>query len=246
MKNTLLRFYRFHRSPILFWLLFLALYLPLLGYIAISAVIFLVIFWPGNLDDVSIESTDGSQQLVIISHGVKDTNTTWAQQLKSQIEKNQPDAQVITIDWSLHAQSAMTCAINGKRIGSRIANQLLVENQNIKSVHFIGHSCGSFVSFGACEALKQHNNTINVHSTFLAPAAVYGGIFWDYGTRNFGSCADSSETYFDSEDRVPGSNTAPIHSKGIDITSFKDKYGYQGKAHQWPIYYYIKRMEGNL
>lgn len=62
-------------------------------------------------------------------------------------------------------------------------------------------------------------------------------IFWPYG-----SCADSSDNYFDSTDNVPGSNQPLKFGIAKDVTALKEKYGYVGNPHLWPVYYYLEQL----
>lgn len=233
--------YKKHSNALVFWLLFFAFYLPIGSFFLASAALLLYVFWPLQSYIVEVPQTT-SKNIVVISHGLKDSNQTWATKLKGAIEHNSPDSNVVAIDWSPYAGNAFTCAVNGRRIGNQIA-ETLIDSDSLANVKVVGHSCGAFVNFGICEGLKAHKPRIEVESVFLDPVSVYGGIRWNFGLNNFGSCADKSMTIFDTEDNVPGSNQAPKYSKGIDVTDLKQQYDYSGTAHQWPIYYYIQQVK---
>ncbi|MDO6426653.1 hypothetical protein Q4489_06485 [Thalassotalea sp. 1_MG-2023] len=175
---------------------------------------------------------------------MKDSNRGWAKQLESLLKQHDEHEFVINIDWEHYADNALTCSVNGRRIGTKIAEKLTQFDQ-LTSVKVIGHSCGGFINLGLCEGLKAANEHMKVKSVYLAPVSVYGGIFWNYGTQNFGRCADESVTYFDHEDKVPGSNKAPVYSEGVDITHLKESFDYHGSTHQWPIYYFLKINANN-
>ncbi|WP_448564055.1 alpha/beta hydrolase [Thalassotalea ganghwensis] len=246
MKTKLLlkRFYTWHRNPPYFWLAFFLVYLPIFPFIVISIGVFIYIFWPLKSYEVDFELFN-KEQLIVVAHGLKDTNQTWAQEIADLWRKKLPTAHVVTIDWHRYSNNAFTCAVNGERIGREIARQIKT-NAVINKVRVIGHSCGAFINLGICEELRVNSHkktTYTIESIYLDPVSVYGGLFWDYGIKHFGQCADSSVTYFDTEDSVPGSNKAPLNSKGIDVTSYKQALNYKGKAHQWPIYYYINELK---
>ncbi|OIQ47708.1 MAG: hypothetical protein BM565_05205 [Gammaproteobacteria bacterium MedPE] len=236
-KNISKKIYLYHPNAIVFWLLFFGLYFPVISFVFVSIILIIYIFWPFQSYD--IQTTDiTSNKVVLISHGLKDDTATWVTTLKKQLLTNGGDVQVIAIDWSRYADNALTCSVNGRRIGHDMAN-ILLKNSQLIDIQLIGHSCGAFVNYGICEVLKEHQNDINVNSIYLAPVSVYGGMFWEFGLDNFGACANESITYFDTEDRVPGSNRAPIHSTGIDVTDYKQQFGFDGAPHQWPIYYFL-------
>jgi len=236
-KKIINRFYDLHPNAIVFWVLFLALYFPVILFLLASFFLIIFIFWPFQSYELSINEFE-SKEVVVISHGLKDDDTSWAKTLKKQILVQSPTAQVIALDWSYYADNALTCSVNGRRIGNRIAKSLLI-NSRLNKIKLIGHSCGAFVNYGICEVIKQDQRNIKVSSIYLDPVSIYGGVFWRFGQNNFGDCANDSVTYFDTEDGVPGSNSSPSNSEGVDITNLKSQFNYRGSPHQWPIYYYI-------
>ncbi|WP_440876509.1 hypothetical protein [Thalassotalea sp. PLHSN55] len=230
------KFYQRHPNAITFWLLFFALYFPIVSFLAVSLVLFLYIFWPFQSYSIEVPKIT-SEQVIVISHGLKDSDQTWAQALKTSLETEHPNKQVITINWSNYADNAFTCAVNGRRIGNKLAKQM-ASHVTLKKITAIGHSCGAFVNYGVCETSKAYAPNVLVETIYLDPVSIYGGLFWNYGLNHFGGCADKSTTYYDTEDNVPGSGRAPVNSDGVDVTKFKKDYDYQGSAHHWPIYYY--------
>ena len=86
--------------------------------------------------------------------------------------------------------------------------------------------------------LKKLEKKVVVHTTFLDPVGIYGGVDWGYGTRNFGSCGDVSDAYIDHEDGVPGSNEPLVNPHTFDVTRLKKQAGFAGSPHIWPIEYY--------
>lgn len=238
LKSKVCYFYEKHPNAFVFWLLFFAIYLPLFPFLFLSLFLTVFIFWPFQYYDVPIDPVI-QQDVIVIAHGLKDSDKTWAAELKEILSNKEQPTQILAIDWSEYAQNAFTCAVNGRRVGQSIAKRL-IDSGHLNSVTVIGHSCGAFVSYGICETVKNQRLDVSINSIYLAPVSIYGGIFWNFGYEYFGDCADDSFTYYDTEDRVPGSNVAPIHSQGIDVTPFKELYDYQGSPHLWPIYYYME------
>lgn len=196
------------------------------------------IFWPFKSLDITLPKLQQTKQIAVVSHGVNDNTNTWAKELSASIQSISPGSQVIPLDWHQHSQQVFTCAVNGKRIGHSLANTL-AEIPELKDVTLIGHSCGAFVNLGICEQLKAVAPNIKVTTIYLDPVSVYGGIFWDYGLEAFGSCADVSYNYFDSDDGVPGSNEPLKYPQNFDVTKLKEQQGYSGTPHLWPVYYYL-------
>ncbi len=240
-KNISNKPYLKHPNAVVFWLLFLALYFPIVSFLLVSIGLLGFIFWPFQSYDVNVKNTP-SQSVTVISHGLKDDNRSWVTTLEKQLLEKDNTTSVIGVDWSRFADNALTCSVNGRRIGNNIAH-LLLSNPNLKNIKLIGHSCGAFVNYGICEVITQSNTNITIKSIYLDPVSIYGGLFWDFGINKFGSCADQSITYFDTDDNVPGSNRAPIHSFGVDVTNYKRQFKFEGSPHQWPIYYYISINE---
>ncbi|GHF97051.1 alpha/beta hydrolase [Thalassotalea marina] len=242
--NALFRkFYQRH-TPLVFWLLFFLIYFPVVSFVVVTLVLLGYIFWPFTPYQISVPQSE-STHVIVVSHGLKDNADSWAIDLKEALKEKNPQAEVIALDWQRYADNAFTCSVNGRRIGEIVAKKLMA-NQHLKRVEVIGHSCGAFVNLGICEGLKSQTlegQSVIVNSVYLDPVSVYGGVFWHYGLNHFGQCADASNTYFDTDDNVPGSNQAPKHSQGVDITALKSEANFLGKPHTWPIYYYIEQIK---
>ena len=210
---------------------------PIGLFILVSCVIFIYIYWPSNAEKVGFELPSETQHLFIVSHGLKDSPSTWAQPLANKLNDNFPDSKAIAVDWSQEANNAFKCSVSGMRIGERLG-ELISKQKGIKSVHLIGHSCGSFINLGMCEAIKSSSNIIKVQTTYLDPVAIYGGMFWQYGVDYFGSCADFSDAYIDTQDNVPGSNQALANSYSFNVTELKNNKDEDIHPHLWPTKFY--------
>ena len=152
--------------------------------------------------------------------------------------------QIISLDWAAYARNTFRCSVNGKRLG-KVLGDRLAANPSLQSVHLIAHSCGSFVSLGICEALREERNDVTIQSTFLDPVTVYGGIFWDFGLEWFGTCADFSDAYIDTGDDVPGSNELLPATHTFDVTEARERAGFDGSPHVWPTVFYQRLAESN-
>lgn len=200
--------------------------------------------WP--IDKIQIKPIrDDVEELMALVHGKGDRPSSWANGFASDLESLVLNnrQQVVTVDWREYSKDMFRCTLNARRIGHDLGEKIN-EHNNIKRLHLVGHSAGSFVVYGICEAVKKNNKEIFVHTTYLAPVSIYRGIDWGFGTRNFGSCADISDAYIDHEDGVPVNDQPLKHPHTFDVTALKVSAGYTGSPHLWPIDYYRKAVIG--
>lgn len=203
-------------------------------------------YYPRNLDDLQFSLKDiedlhrsdpSASHLILIAHGVRDGPLTWSRGLRDLFRGRQrDDTKVISIDWNPYSEDVFRCAISAKRIGRKIGG-LITGQEQIESLHLIGHSCGAFVIYGMCREVKYRSARITIQSTYLDPLSVYG-LYWDYGIDNFGDCADFADGYIDVEDDVPGSNQPLSHAFTVDVTPARIKHGIGISPHNWPTVYY--------
>ncbi|GGW73727.1 alpha/beta fold hydrolase [Alteromonas halophila] len=197
--------------------------------------------WPITFDVEMPEIADSNSELIVLVHGKGDTASTWSLDFAKSLGNNVlgDTQQVFAMDWSDYSDNLFRCSNNGRRVGLQIG-EALAASPSLKNVHLIGHSAGAFVVYGLCESLKQHNPSITVHATYLDPLGIYSGFDWNFGPRNFGSCADISDAYIDADDGVPGSNVPLAHAHTFNVTALKNtgNNAYQGNAHMWPVDYY--------
>lgn len=221
------------------WLL---LIFPVLSFLLASASIVLYMYWPRNFDEINtaqfqaLQLEDGARHITVLVHGMRDDPRSWIDPLKEVYAAKDYEGSVLGVDWSPYAQSSLTCAVSGKRVGTLIGEQLAA-NKSIDSAHLIAHSCGAFVIYGTCQAIKQSNQNIVVQTTYLDPVSIYG-IWWDYGIKHFGSCADYSEAYIDTEDSIHGSNQLIPNTHTYDITRKRKQAGNPVPPHVWPVAFY--------
>lgn len=200
-------------------------------------------YWPTHYTQLDIPSINANtQHITLIAHGLNDTAASWSDPLKTILQEQHTEsktnhAQIISLDWNPYSQSTFRCSIDGKRIGALLGKKISTSTQ-LHSAHLIAHSCGSFVILGLCESLKTHSKNIQVQTTYLDPVSIYGGIFWNYGLRHFGSCADFSDAYIDHQDNVPGSDKPLPKSHTFDVTAARKKTNFNQSPHIWPTVYY--------
>lgn len=226
------------------------LVLPVGSFLLVSASIVAYMYWPRNFEEINTappiktsQAESSIRHVTVLAHGLRDTPLTWMDPLKEVYGAKNYDGKVVGIDWSPYAQSALTCAINGKRIGRQIGKQIAA-NRAINSAHLIAHSCGAFVIYGVCQAIKQSNKNIVVQTTYLDPVSIYG-IWWNYGIKHFGSCADYSEAYIDTEDSIYGSSQLIPNTHTYDVTNMRKQAGKPVPPHVWPVAYYEQLVDND-
>lgn len=241
--NKLLKIYRTNIWLRVFW--WLAVIIPGIPFIIFSVGFQLYAHWPRDYSNIiSITIDSHTEYLSLSVHGVKDTPKSWSNKLQNTI-KDTNNGQLaefqkgqLSLSWQPYSDNALVCSVTGKNIGEKIAEKIVLL-PNLKAVHLIGHSCGSFVIYGLCEKLKQLKPSINIQTTYLDPVSIYSGIFWQYGVNNFGSCADFSDSYIDTQDNVPGSNQNLKHTYTFDVTNIRLEKKLTYAPHAWPTYFYI-------
>ena len=236
----MLSFFKNNKDEIA-WLkliIFLLVIIPGFLFIIVSICSLLYIFSPRDYSQMELPvSSPEDRYIFILAHGVRDTTASWCDPLKKILEEKNPDARIISLEWRPYSDSTFRCSVDGKRIGELIGHELAA-GKNLRSMHLIGHSCGAFVVLGICEAVKSLRPDVAVQTTFLDPVSIYGGIFWNYGIDHFGYCSDFSDTYIDTDDTVPGSNSPLPHAITFDVTAAGEKAKYKGSPHVWPTVYY--------
>lgn len=247
--NKVRQLYRKHR--LFRWLWWLGVVIPGVPFILVSIGFMLMMHWPRDYQDVvNIAFDPEVEYLTFSAHGVKDTPASWSDELQRTYSdlKHMPfselNKQQVSFSWRPYSDNVFNCSVAGKNIGMRLGEQM-AKLPMLKGVHLVGHSCGSFVIFGICEALKEKKASISVQTTYLDPVSVYSGVFWDYGVRYFGSCADFSDAYIDTQDTVPGSNEALSHAYTFDVTQARVSNKIDSAPHAWPTLFYIHALKNN-
>ena len=217
--------------------------LPGIPFVVGSVAMLLYANWPASVENIHYQSIKPSTHtLTIVTHGMNDNAQSWANAMAEAINHSTKTGyQAIAIDWQPYAKDMLRCSRNASVIGQNLADSITQQYPNIKQVHFIAHSAGSFMAYGFCQRAKQQNPAIQIHNTYLDPVSVFRGIDWDYGENHFGRCADFAETYINVGDGVPGSNVPLANTFTFDITALKPK-DYSNSGHLWPVDYYQEKV----
>lgn len=206
----------------------------ILGTLAAAA----YMFWPRDISTATHIDIPETNQITIISHGLRDKAAGWPAEMASKQQNT------LAVGWSGLAEDPFTCSVNARRIGNALGQRLAAQSA-LRSLHLIAHSCGSFISYGICETLKEQRPQVIIHSTYLDPVSVYGGFFWDFGVDHFGDCADYADAYIDTADTVPGSNVPLPNTHTFDISALRLQQEPQIHPHIWPRLFYQRRWLNN-
>jgi len=241
MLEKLVPFLKRYWRRLAIWFL---LIIPIGSFILVSLSILIFSFWPNSFDSINFSqfNKDNSHQLVM-AHGMKDGTSTWIRELESIYQSKNYSGEVSSVDWSAYSMNTFRCAPYGKRIGERVGKQI-AKNPSLKSLHLVSHSCGAFVIYGMCESVKKERPEIKIQTTYLDPVSIYG-LSRHYGIKHFGSCADYSEAYIDTEDHVPGSNQLLPLAHTYDVTQTRKRIDEDYPPHNWPTEYYKLLVKEN-
>lgn len=225
--------------PILIKLFLWLVVYPAIPFIIGTVSIIAYANWPRSFSDFQLPNISPStQQVTFIVHGKDDNAETWATDMQTILRaQSNPSTEVFTLGWSPYSDNFLRCSVDGRSIGKRLGKQLVTQT-HVKRVHLIGHSAGAFVVYGFCQGVKHANPSIPIHTSYLDPLGIYGGLNWDYGLNHFGDCADFSEAYIDIDSGVPGSNEPLPHTHTIDVTGLRIARSFTQSPHIWPVYYY--------
>ncbi|WP_414700406.1 hypothetical protein [Paraglaciecola sp. 2405UD69-4] len=223
--------------------------IPTIPFLLVSFALSLYSYWPRDFSKQnSFEIGDDIEYFTISAHGVHDSPSSWSDLLQALMQES-PYTSLLNIkqqnhslDWERHSSNVFICSVAGRKLGVEIGVRL-ASKINIKGIHAVGHSCGSFVALGICEGAKSVKANILVQTTYLDPVSVYSGVFWDYGLHNFGTCADFSDSYIDTRDTVPGSNLPLAHAFTFDVTKTQAEQTNHIAPHAWPTMYYLKAFK---
>ncbi|HEB28988.1 MAG TPA: hypothetical protein ENI05_14750 [Porticoccus sp.] len=134
------------------WIMLLLMLLVIilgLGFVLGSSSIMAYMYWPISYSKLAIPAINtNAKHIMLIAHGIGDTASNWSdtlqQTLQQQFSHEDDKVQVISLDWNPYSTSSFRYSVDGKRIGALLAEKILVSAE-LKSLHLIGHSCGSFV-----------------------------------------------------------------------------------------------------
>ncbi|MEP2650843.1 MAG: hypothetical protein ABJH06_02525 [Paraglaciecola sp.] len=233
---------KYNLARLVFWWLVI---IPAIPFILVTIGISVYVYWPRDYSSViDFSVAENIEYITLSAHGVNDSPRSWSDELQhimaiDSYPQLQPLAkQHQSINWQHYSDNVFLCSVAGKKIGLEIGERL-AKAPNLKAVHAVGHSCGSFIILGICERLKSINANVLIQTTYLDPVSVYSGFFWDYGIEHFGSCADFTDNYIDTRDTVPGSNIPLPNAFTFDVTQLQTPEDSGVPPHAWPTRYYL-------
>ncbi len=215
--------------------------LGILGLVILAVVgIEVYSIFPVAIDAKTLPIEEDTEQIVIIVHGLGDDAEGWPKALKKRLEtftRKEKGRKIITYDWNPYSLSSLRASTDGTTIGQDLGRQL-AQAKNLKKIHLIGHSVGSFLIDALCKMYKERAaKSAEVRMTFLDPFCMKGTLNWWHGQQSFGKCGDFTEAYVNTDDPVPTTNEPLAHAYNFDVTrnSFRSKF--KGKSHWWPVNY---------
>ncbi len=234
---------RRHWLMTLAWVFFI---LPTLLFLLASLALLLYTWWPREYGAIArpVIAQD-TRRVTVIAHGLRDRLEHWAAPLRSDLEAAGYQGSVLALDWRPFSHSTLRCSVDGLRIGRELGRHLAART-DVEFVHAVGHSCGSFVVLGICRGVREARPSLTVQTTYLDPVSIYGGLFWRWGVRRFGECADFSEAYIDTEDTIPGSGEPLPNAYTVDVTAARIASGSDVLPHVWPTAYYRRLVAAGL
>jgi Lipase len=192
-------------------------------------------------------SASSVQHATIVFHG-SGGQDSYTDALMERLRKENPSQYNQIVDWSQYSTNILQASYNGERIGQRAANELidLLSPGSLQTIHLIGISVGSFAADAASREIKNilDSKTTSppssrpfVQLTLLDPFTQRGIFGLGYGNRVFGTTADYTQQYLNTDDPVPSTNAPLQNSVCYDITNLRPDEIF---GHDWPVAYYGK------
>lgn len=179
---------------------------------------------------------DEADGVVLIVHGGGDDPSVWAEDLVPVVQGVLIEPErwtVLALDWSADADTLVTAARRGRRVGEDTAPQL----QELDRVHVIAHSVGAHVAHGLATSLDGPT----VQLTLLDPFVGSGTVRWGYGRDRFGEGADFACAYLNRDDGVPSTDGLLDQAHIVDVTAVRPgALSTSEQGHRWPITWYAQ------
>lgn len=158
-------------------------------------------------------------------------------QFTSALQETIPNS--IVWDWSQHRGSVATAAYDGEAVGEAVG-QCLQERIDNEQIHVVGISVGAFCAHSMCDAVEDTKLTLL--DPFCARGIVGG---WSYGATHFGTNANESTQYLNTDDPVPSTNDPlPNVDKVVDVTDRPERATFvlpeNENMHCWPTAFYAQ------
>jgi hypothetical protein len=195
---------------------------------------------------LSPSTANGIEHATIVFHG-SGGQDSYTNALMEQLRKKNPNGYNQIVEWSRYSTNIFRASYNGERIGQLAAQELVRLLPHLKTIHIIGISVGSFAADSAAKEIKSIfcigtssclDDTVPfVQLTLLDPFTQKGIFGLGYGTRMFGSSADYTQQFLNTDDPVPSTNQPLKRAVCYDITDLRPDNIF---GHDWPVAYYAR------
>ena len=184
------------------------------------------------------------EHATLVFHGASGEDQ-FTDDLMNKLQSSKNSEYSSMIEWSQFSSNILQASFNGQRIGRKAASQLIKQAPNLKSVHLIGVSVGSFAADVASVEFNssKEKNRPYVQLTLLDPFTQRGIFGLGYGNRLFGKSADYAQQYLNTDDPVPSTNAPLNNLVCYDITGIRPDEIF---GHDWPICYYARKGDVGL
>lgn len=194
-------------------------------------------------------TSSNAQHATIVFHG-SGGQDQYTDALMERLQKENPSQYNQIVDWSKYSTNILQASFNGEQIGRLAAEELMgifADTSNLKTIHLIGISVGSFAADAAARRLKQFLDDLKgrtsspssdrpfVQLTLLDPFTQRGIFGLGYGNRVFGASADYTQQFLNTDDPVPSTNAPLQKAVCYDITNIRPEEIF---GHDWPVAYY--------
>ncbi|MBN2797553.1 MAG: alpha/beta fold hydrolase [Deltaproteobacteria bacterium] len=183
--------------------------------------------------------------LILLIHGGGDDASVWAEGAVAPVTEALAEParwDVMALDWAADADSKLTAARRGRRIGEALAEQ--VETAGYDDVHLIAHSVGAHLAHALALGLSEEPT---VQLTLLDPFVGSGLVRWGYGRGRFGSGTDFAEAVVNRDDGVPSSDGLLDEAHVFDVTATRPSALLTSQeGHRWPITWYLQSAGSGL
>jgi hypothetical protein len=207
-------------------------------------------FPDGNFPTPTAGTWNDVRHVTLVFHGAGGQDA-YTDQLMSKLDGlygKKKEFYASMMEWSDFSTNILQASFNGERIGCEAAVRLQQRAPNLKTVHLIGISVGSFAANAASLQLKQQGTNKEtslpyVQTTFLAPFTQRGIWGIGYGIREFGKSADYAQQYFNTDDPVPSTHSPLENAVCFNVTSIRPTETF---GHGWPLQYYSRASPFSL
>ena len=162
------------------------------------------------------------------------------------------NTKVVEYDWFRFVGDQLQAPYNAMRVGSHLADEILLGSHAWRSIHVVGISVGAFAADGLVKRFTERRSSTaaqvaHVKLTLLDPFTARGlpGLLRPstaYGVEAFGRSADVAESVLNTDDPVPSTNLPLRHAVNFDVTASPERQQFvplEGDSlHSWPAAWY--------